>query len=163
MTKKNILIISSLDRSLVHFRGDFIEALIKHGFEVFCAAPNFTENVITKLNKLGAKEVEFPLARTGLNPFKDMASINVLRKIIKQNHIDLVFPYTIKPVIYGSIAAKRANVPVASLITGLGFTFSAASKKAQFLQRITEALYKFSIRKNRIIIFQNSDDLELFY
>ena len=159
---KNVLIIASFANSLPHFRGDFITSLVKEGYSVFAAAPDISEKVSTKLFNLGAKPISFGLDRTGLNPLKDYKSIQDIKKIIKDNDIDLVFPYTIKPVVYGSIAARMAKVPTISLITGLGFTFSGASKKARFLQQITKRLYRFALRKNDLVIFQNQDDLQLF-
>ena len=160
--KKNILIIASLANSLPHFRGDFIAALVKEGYTVFAAAPDVSEKVSGKLSALGATYISFDLDRTGLNPIKDFKSILQLKKIIQEYNIDLVFPYTIKPVVYGSIAANMAKTPTISLITGLGFTFSGASKKAEFLQKITKRLYRFSLRKNKLVIFQNEDDRNLF-
>jgi glycosyltransferase involved in cell wall biosynthesis len=162
MRNNSILILCSFDFSLIHFRGDFIKSLLENNFEVFCAAPDMTKEISEKLIALGASPLTFKLQRTGLNPFKDLQSIFELNKLIKKHNIGLVFPYTIKPVIYGSIAANFAKVPVISLITGLGFTFSGASLKAIVLQKVTEFLYKISIRKNKLIIFQNSDDHQLF-
>ena len=160
--EKKILIISSLANSLPNFRGDFMAALVKQGYTVFAAAPDMSTEVIDQLKKLKIKSISFDLDRTGLNPLKDFRSILQLYKIIKQHKIDLVFPYTIKPVVYGSIAANLAKIPTISLITGLGFTFSGASKKAKFLQKITQRLYKYSLRKNKLVIFQNEDDRQLF-
>jgi glycosyltransferase involved in cell wall biosynthesis len=89
-------------------------------------------------------------------------SVLKIRNIIIKNEIDLLFPYTIKPVIYGSLAGRFTNTPVISLITGLGFTFSKSSIKARVLQKVTEVLYKIALSKNNAIIFQNSDDVALF-
>lgn len=160
--KQNILIIASLANSLPHFRGDFITKLVQQGYNVYAAAPDVSEKVSESLSKLGATYIPFKLERTGLNPIKDFKSILQLKDIIVKNNIDLVFPYTIKPVVYGSIAANTAKMPTISLITGLGFTFSGASKKAKFLQNISKALYRYSLRKNKMVIFQNKDDLQLF-
>lgn len=160
--KRNILIIASLSGSLLHFRGDFIAELIKQGYTVFAAAPDISERVNQGLLKLGATPVTFKLDRTGLNPLKDFKSISQLKLIIQKHKINLVFPYTIKPVVYGSIAANRLKIPVISLITGLGFTFSGASNKAKVLQKITKRLYRYALRKNELVLFQNEDDLILF-
>lgn len=160
--KKNVLIIASLANSLPHFRGDFIAELVKQGYTVFAAAPDFPKEVSDRLSSLGATPIPFDLDRTGLNPINDFKSILQIKKIILDYNIDLVFPYTIKPVVYGSIAANMARIPVISLITGLGFTFSGASKKAKFLQKITKRLYRYSLRKNKLVIFQNEDDRKLF-
>lgn len=162
MEKKRILIIASYDGSLIEFRGDFIKHLISQGFEVFAAAPNFNDVYLNRIKDLGANPIEFNLQRTGINPIKDFQTIHELKSIIKHNKIDLVFPYTVKPVIYGSMAANMCKVPVISLITGLGYTFSGVTRKAKILQRFNEVLYKLSIRKNKVIVFQNKDDHQLF-
>ncbi len=162
MNKKRILIVSSASYSLTNFRRDFINALISNGYEVFTASPDLRADIAETLVAMGVKPIEFNLSRTGINPYIDIKSIFQLKTIIKENCIDLVFPYTIKPVLYGSIAANLCKVPVISLITGLGFTFSAASIKARLLQHVTTLLYKVAIQKNRLIIFQNSDDQKLF-
>jgi len=161
MEKKRILLIASYANSLIRFRGDFIKSLIEKGFEVFTAAPDYTDDDVEVIRAIGARPIEFKLQRTGLNPVKDLKSIQELKSIIKENHIDLVFPYTIKPVIYGSLAANRCKISVISLITGLGYAFTGRSSKAKVLQKITETLYKLSIRKNKIIVFQNKDDYQL--
>ena len=162
MNKKRILLIASYDGSLIRFRGDFIKSLVSNGFEVFAAAPSITENYHEQIKALGATPIEFNLQRTGLNPLKDFKSILELKSIMKENQIDLVFPYTVKPVIYGSIAANMIKTPVISLITGLGYAFTGLTSKARALQRFNEILYKLSIRKNKVIVFQNKDDYQLF-
>ncbi|WP_282042550.1 glycosyltransferase family 4 protein [Winogradskyella flava] len=162
MQKKRVLIIASFAGSLIRFRGDFISNLISNNFEVFTASPSYTTNDLEILREKGAHPIEFKLQRTGLNPFKDFKSILELKSIIKNNKIDLVFPYTVKPVIYGSFAANMVKVPVISLITGLGFAFTGLTFKARILQRFNETLYKLSIRKNKYIVFQNKDDHQLF-
>ena len=139
-----------------------IKSFIANGFKVFAGAPNFQDNTSQTLSNLGVVTVEFPLQRTGLNPWRDLMSVLKIRNIIIKNEIDLLFPYTIKPVIYGSLAGRFTNTPVISLITGLGFTFSKSSIKARVLQKVTEVLYKIALSKNNAIIFQNSDDVALF-
>lgn len=162
MSSKNILIVASFDKSLIRFRGDFIKHLVKEGFNVFAAAPNFTEEFQDKIRKIGAKPIEINLQRTGLNPLKDLKSILELKSVIKDHKIDIVFPYTVKPVIYSSFAANMAKTPVISLITGLGYAFTGLTAKARTLQRFNEMLYKLSIKKNKVIVFQNKDDYQLF-
>ncbi|MFC0605718.1 glycosyltransferase family 4 protein [Winogradskyella pulchriflava] len=162
MQKKRILLIASYDGSLIRFRGDFIKSLIANGFDVFAAAPSFTEKYSQQIKDMGATPIEFNLQRTGLNPYKDFKSIQELKSVIRDNKIDLVFPYTVKPVIYGSMAANMCKVPVISLITGLGYAFTGLTTKARILQRFNETLYKLSIRKNKVIVFQNEDDYQLF-
>lgn len=158
-----ILLIASLSRSLISFRGDYIQHLAANGYEVFAAAPEISAEVGEQLRGLGATPLTFRLQRTGLNPFSDIRTIFDLKALMKKHRIDLVFPYTIKPVIYGSIAARGLNIQVISLITGLGFTFSAGSRWAKILQRVTQVLYRFALKKNSMVIFQNTDDRDLFF
>jgi len=162
MEKKRILIVASYAGSLAWFRGDLMRCLIKNDYEVFTAAPDYTEEDLKDIRNIGATPLTFALQRTGLNPFKDLKSIKELRSLIKDNKINLVFPYTVKPVIYSSMAANMCKVPVVSLITGLGYTFSGVSTKSKILQKFNEMLYKLSIRKNKVIVFQNKDDYQLF-
>lgn len=160
--KKKILIIASAPRSLINFRGDFIKDLVTNNYEVYAAAPEIDAKTTEQLTSLGAKPLEFKLQRTSLNPLADFNSIKQLKSLIKNNKIDLVFPYTIKPVIYGSIAAKQLNIPTISLITGLGYTFSGQSFKSKVLQKITQFLYRTALKRNDFIFFQNIDDYKLF-
>ncbi|RCT54262.1 glycosyltransferase family 4 protein [Winogradskyella sp. KYW1333] len=162
MKKKRILIVASLSQSLINFRGDFIKSLIHSGYDVYALAPRHLDKVKDKLIEFGAKPLDFNLNRTGLNPIKDIQTIRELKSIMKDNKIDLVFPYTVKPVIYSSIAANQLGIPVISLITGLGFAFTGLTRKARVLQQLNETLYKLSIRKNKIVVFQNRDDYQLF-
>lgn len=160
--KKKILIVASFADSLTRFRGDMIKDFVQHGYAVLAAAPEIAQVQKNELQNLGATPVEYSLQRKGLNPFKDAKTIFSLKQLIKKHGVNLVMPYTIKPVIYSSIAANWSGVPVISLITGLGFTFSGASRKAKLLERVTSLLYRISIRSNKIVVFQNKDDHTLF-
>ncbi|MFM1879719.1 MAG: hypothetical protein RLZZ241_2585 [Bacteroidota bacterium] len=157
-----ILVIAPHYWSLINFRGDFLKALIAMGYEVYACAPKMPKDFKQQLKALGATPVTFQLNRTGLNPFNDLLSVRDLYKIIKANDIHVVFPYAIKPIIFGSLAARLAGVPVISMVTGLGFTFSRVSFKAKFLQIFTERLYRFALRHNKKVVFQNADDCDLF-
>lgn len=158
----SILIICSYGESLLNFRGDMIRDFIASGYKVFCAAPSYNSSTKKQLEIHGAECLCFPLQRGGLNPLDDFNAYRSLKRIIHKNEIDLVFPYTIKPVIYGSFAANSCDVPVISLITGLGFTFSGVSFKARFLQKVSEFLYRRALKRNKFVIFQNADDKQLF-
>lgn len=162
--KKRVMLVASLAASLENFRGDYIKDLIKAGYEVFAAAPDMNEDEETFnfLKEINAHPLVFQLQRSGLNPFKDLQTIRSLKKIIKENKIDLVLPYTIKPVIYSSLAANSLNIPVISLITGLGYTFSGMSIKARVLQKFSQFLYRTALRKNKVVVLQNKDDYDLF-
>ncbi|MFK8078796.1 MAG: glycosyltransferase family 4 protein [Granulosicoccus sp.] len=160
--EKSILLVSSIDISLLRFRGRLIQRLIDAGYRVLVAAPEFSDPTRKALEDLGTETREFPLNRTGMNPLKDWASRNALRAIMSQDNIDLVFSYNAKPVIYASLAAASLSVPSISLITGLGYGFSGDTAKARIIGKLMTVLYRRALRKNSAVIFQNNDDRGLF-
>ena len=162
LKKPRVLIICSVAYSLINFRKDFIQDLIRSNYEVWCAAPDFNDDISNEIKVMGAHTVNFKLQRKGLNPLKDLKTIGELKEIMQEIGIDFIFAYTIKPVIYGAFAAQKLNLKTFSLITGLGFTFSGVSLKAKLLGQISQFLYRRALRRNNIPIFQNKDDEQLF-
>ena len=98
------------------------------------------------------------ISRKGINPFVDLFTFfDCLRHLITSKP-DLLLLFTIKPVIYGSIAAKFVNVKSIVMITGLGTAFIAEN----WITKVAKALYKFSLSSVSFVFFQNTDDKELF-
>ena len=159
---KRILVIAALDISFYRFRGRMIEAMIAEGYEVVAAAPKFSDSVRRQFKSSGATLVEFPMARTGFNPIEDYKTYKALVLLIREHQIDLVFPYTTKPVVYGSMAAKKTGAKALSLITGLGYTFAVQSPKARLMRQVVVRLYRRALATNEAVIFQNRDDMALF-
>ncbi|MBL4680586.1 MAG: glycosyltransferase family 4 protein [Pseudomonadales bacterium] len=158
-----IIIIGSYAPSLVNFRGDLIACMIDCGNEVIACAPDASEEIVQELDGLGAEYTNIPLSRTGLNLFNDIRTFATLFILFRKVRPDVVLAYTIKPVIYGSIAAKVASIPAMySMITGLGNIFVATGKKAKVIRFLVSILYRFSLATNRRIFFQNPDDLAEF-
>ena len=168
-----ILVIGGNVHSLVLFRGDMIQQMVEEGNEVFAMAPAtdlegeaanlLTKLVAEKLQTLGVPYLPIPLNRTGVNPLKDLHTIGWLSRKMNEIEPDVVLSYTMKPVIYGSIAARMAGVRnVFSMITGLGYVFTGDSFRQRVLARIVIVLYKLALRFNKKIYFMNPDDLNLF-
>ena len=160
--KKRILIVSSIDISLFRFRGKLIELLKSHGYEVYLVAPSYTVELERKLNDLGAVTITVPMSRSGISVKDDFRTYRYIKKVIKNNRIDLVFPYTIKPVMYSSLAGAALGVPVVGLVNGLGYMFTGNSIRQNILRAMVLPVYRRCVRKNKAMIFQNSDDLEYF-
>jgi glycosyltransferase involved in cell wall biosynthesis len=98
-----------------------------------------------------------------LNPFFDLKTLWQLKNIIEKEKIELIFSYTIKPVIYGSIVAKFCGIKnIYSLITGLGYIFIDDSVRGKILRSLVQTLYSIALKANQKVFFQNSDDLNLF-
>jgi len=103
------------------------------------------------------------MSRSGINPFVDILSLWhlwVLMLRIRPSHI---LPYTIKPVVYGSIAARLAFVPHRhALITGLGYAFQGRDGSRRSLRLLVQGLYALALKCSQNVFFQNPDDLSLF-
>lgn len=164
MTK--FLLVASYPDSLITFRGKLIEAIIAKGYEIHIAVPDLEESSLIhqKLTNLGAKVHSIGLQRTGMNPVRDIKTVIELFKLMRAIKAKFVLGYTIKPVIYGSLAAWLAKVPHRfSLITGLGYAFTGESNgKRGLVQKIVKALYRFALSRNDKVLFQNPDDEQLF-
>lgn len=163
---RRFLIIASFPESLVNFRGFLIDALLEEGYEVHAAAPeiNSEPQVYAVLSEKGVRLHDISLQRTGLNPFRDLKVVFELMCLMRRIKPACVLSYTIKPVVYGSIAAACSNVPtVVALVTGLGYAFTmSASRNRALLLNLVRKLYSFALHKSDIVFFQNSDDKKLF-
>lgn len=155
------VLISPKNRTVYNFRGDLIKEIIAKGYEVIVTGPDKTD--VDKIEALGARFVEIPMNKTGTSISGDLKYCSALTKLLKKEKPDVTLGYTIKPVVYGAIAAKRAKVKnINSLVTGGGYTFIATSFKARVLGKIVRTLYRIGLKKANNVIFQNPDDLKEF-
>ena len=164
---KTIAIISHFAPSLIGFRGPLIRDLVATGAKVYALAPDFDDNLREQVRNLGAEPIDYSLSRTGMNPFRDILDTFRLAALLRRLRPDVTLGYTIKPVIYGTIAAWLARVPRRlAMIEGLGYLFTPsggnASKRKVFLQTIVRHLYKYSLAKAEHVFFLNPDDLKEF-
>jgi len=166
LAKDRVLILASKSESLINFRGALIDELIKREFEVHVVSPNMGKNIrVTQaFMRRGVHCHSINLARTGLNPFGDIKSVLSMYKLINTVKPRYFLGYTIKPVIWGLLAASLSGVEKrVALITGLGYAFTGQATGLRLLvQKVVKLLYKFSLRRASLIFFQNSDDLNVF-
>ncbi len=153
---KKIAFVDNTLWGLLNFRGDVIKALYKEGNRITLIAP-FDPNISLKEYQ-GIEYIPIKLSRKGKNPFQEIKYLFFLYKIYKENKFDLVFHYTIKPNIYGNIAAKLNKIKSISIIPGLGHLFI----KESMTTKIAERLYKFALNFSKEVWFLNSDDKKLF-
>ncbi len=154
-----IAIISSFDESLINFRLELIKDLKSKQFDIYVIAPHFKQKNIKILQELNIKCFNINFQRTKINPLSDLITIFKFYLFVKKNKIDMLFLYTAKPVIYGSIAGHFAKVKsINSLITGLGHFFISKNFFSILIKKILIKLYRYSLNKNNNIIFQNNDD-----
>lgn len=157
-----IIVISPKNKTVFNFRGDLVKHMISLGNTVVVTGPN--QEYADDIMSLGvSKFIEVPLVKDNTSIFGDLRYCRELRKVIKSEHPDLVFGYTIKPVIYGSIAARTAGVKrIYAMVTGLGRVYASNGMKTKLIRFITKVLYKTAFSGCNKVIFQNYDDLEQF-
>ena len=150
-----ILILTNFSGGLYDFRNEFVEALLAE-HEVFISLP---DDVKTKeLRAEGAKIIQTPINRRGVNPVEDLKLCWRYCNIIKKIRPDLVVTYTIKPNIYGGFCARVLKVSYIATITGLGGAFD---RKGLFLQLIIR-MYRAGLRGAECVFFQNRENREIF-
>lgn len=157
-----ILVVSPKNKTVFNFRGDLIKDMIAKGNEVYVTGPNkdFVEDIMA----LGVKEfIEVPLIKDNTSISGDLAYLKELKAVMKKIQPELVFEYTIKPVIYGSIAAKSCGVKrICPMVTGLGRVYASESLKTKAVRMVTKILYQTAFRGCDKVIFQNPDDVREF-
>jgi len=159
-----ILIIGGVIKSLLNFRGPLINKIIACGHLVATSANGHDPVIERKLQRMGVEYFPIRLSRAGINPIVDLVTFINLIRLIPRIHPDIVLTYTIKPVIYGGLAARLCGVPsVYSMITGLGYAFMELTSLIQrYSGFIAQMLYRLSLKKSRKVFFQNPDDQTLF-
>ena len=151
------IVVSPKNRTVYNFRGDLIRKMISCGHEVLVTGPNQID--VEKIEALGARFAELPNDKNGINPLADLKYLYGLFRLFRREMPDVVFGYTSKPVIYGSIAARFAGVAhIAAMVTGVGYAFTARSLKAKIIKGIMTLLYRLAFRCADVVIFQNRDD-----
>ncbi len=157
----SILLIDSNAASLVNFRGDWIAALHARGDRVFVTAPAATPALQAKLTNLGALFFPLPLQRTGTNPWQDLLTLVFLLRLMRRLRPEKVLAYTVKPIVYGLLAARLAGIAHRyAMITGLGYVFTdgPASMRRALLKRLVVGLYRAALTGARGVLFLNHDD-----
>lgn len=162
MTKKLLFLVNEGTFFLLH-RGALARAAKEAGYEVHVATPRDAQ-AEAKYAENGFTYHPIPLSRKGANPLGELKTLLAIRALYKQVRPDITHHVTIKPVIYGGIAARLAGVPATvSAISGLGYVFIQQTLKARVLRSIATFLYKRALgHKNARVIFQNPDDRAAF-
>lgn len=154
--RKKILMLGNSEIVIYNFRLELVERLLADGHEVIISSPHGEK--IDELVKMGCIHDSVEMDRRGTNPVSEIRLLVHYYKLIKKVQPDIVFSYTIKPNIYGALAARKMGVPYVTNVTGLG---SAIENKG-LLQRLILQLYKFSLSKVQTVFFQNEKNRQLF-
>ncbi len=146
---KRVILIGSLGYSLVNFRLDLMRRIMALGHEVIAVAPEFDGETAKILTENGIRYRSVPMDRTGTHPLRDARTLAALVQLFRQERPDIVVPYTMKPIIYGSLAARIARVRECyPLFTGLGYLFAGKlDARSRMLFAVSVALHRIGLRK----------------
>ena len=107
--KQSILILSNSDSGLCDFRKELLSELVSQGYRVLVSVPD--TGYVERIRSLGCECIETALDRRGMNPVKDMKLLLFYLKLIRKYRPGAVLTYTIKPNIYGGLAARITGTP----------------------------------------------------
>jgi glycosyltransferase involved in cell wall biosynthesis len=153
---KTVAIVVNTSWNIFNFRLGLLTALHKNGYKIIVIAPN--DEYSNKFKSFGFEYHNIAINGKGTHPVEDIRLIYNIYKIYKKVRPDVVLHYTIKPNVYGTIAASLLDIPVVNNIAGLGTLFV----RQDFITKIAKMLYKFSQARANHIFFQNNDDLDQF-
>jgi glycosyltransferase involved in cell wall biosynthesis len=156
MKSNRIAIAINSSWNIYNFRSGLVRALVGAGYEVLAIAPADAHS--ERLAELGCRFVPIRMSARGTSPAEDARLFLDYRRILKEHRPAAFLGYTIKPNIYGSLAAHSLGIPVINNIAGLGVAFL---KRGPF-QTFVRALYRTALRRSRTVFFQNPDDRALF-
>lgn len=139
--------------NLVNFRAGLISALIAKGFRVQAIAPP-DPAMECKLAELGCGFTPVSIDAAGLAPHRDLATFLAFRRILMDLRPSAWLSWTIKPNVYGSLAAGLAGVPAFPNVSGLGTAFI----RRNLLTLLAKQLYRTGFRRAPTVFFQNADD-----
>ena len=151
-----IAVVLNTSWNIYNFRKGLISSLMDKGNQVITIAPK--DKYTYKLMDMGCRHIPVKMDSRGANPIKDFLLILELFWIYKKIKPDVILHYTIKPNIYGTIAASLLGIPVINNVCGLGTMFL----KDNFVSRVAITLYRIAFRFPKKIFFQNEDDRNLF-
>ncbi|PAF48102.1 hypothetical protein BKH46_01970 [Helicobacter sp. 12S02634-8] len=156
----SLAFVSNTAFGMYNFRLEVLKALQNQGFAIHILCPQDTYSAL--LEQEGFSIHPITLDSKGLNPLKDLKTLIKIRKILHTLKPSLCFNYTIKAVIYASLASQTLKIPTINIITGLGYVFIGNSFKKRLLRTLVTQMYRFALRHTQAVWFLNADDRQEF-
>ena len=138
---KKIVMIGNTAWGMLKFRSDLMKYFLAANIDVLVIAPK--DSWSSEIEELGCKFIDIPVDRKGTNPLSDLRYFTRLTRTLIIEKPDIILSYTIKPVLYGTLAGflSGASQRIA-ITTGLGYIFSTNN----LVSKITKTLYWFSLK-----------------
>lgn len=139
---RKILFCDNVLWGMVNFRGSVIRHFVQQGDEVVLVAPQDDESIMKVDIPEGVRYIPVRLNRCSRNPFTDLIYCAHLYRIYRKEHPDYIFHYTIKPNVYGSIAARLAGINCTGMVAGLGYGLLGDG----MLSRLLAVMYRYAFK-----------------
>ena len=154
-----VAILSNSTSDIVKARGDLIKSIIELGHEVIAIG---NENInIKKIQRLGAKPINIKNNSISISFIKNIRYIIELIKVLKNEKVDILLGYSVKPIVLGSIAGKIAKVKeIYALVVGMGYNYSINTFRTIIVRFFCNIGYKIAFKIDKKVIFQNKEDKE---
>jgi glycosyltransferase involved in cell wall biosynthesis len=115
-----------------------------------------------RMQAMGIRWLSFPLVGHGLNPLTEIQAVVRLLRLYRRENPDLVHHFTVKCVLYGSLACHLIGMrSIVNSVTGLGYVFMDGGGSRRWLRGLIKLFYRLVLRRTWVI-FQNPDDREVF-
>lgn len=155
-SRLNLVFSTNTSWNIVNFRSGLINSLQEIGYHIVTLSPD--DSSVPALKALGCEVHNLPMQGQGTNPLQDLKLFWRYRQLLKQIKPAAYLGWTIKPNIYGSLAAHSLGIPVINNVSGLGTAFM----KPGWLNKVVRQLYRFAFSRSHRVFFQNPDDQALF-
>jgi glycosyltransferase involved in cell wall biosynthesis len=157
-----IILSANTDWFLYNFRLNLARDLRGRGWEVVLLSP--PGEFAPRLESAGFRWLSWDLGRKTTAPWRETPALREVARIYRAEKPDLVHHHTIKPSIYGSLAAAQAGVPgIVNSITGRGFVFMGGDLRVRAMRGLVERMYRAAFRPGNVrAIFENRTDREFF-
>ncbi|UZK69009.1 glycosyltransferase family 4 protein [Sphingomonas sp. S1-29] len=142
--------------NIVNFRAALVRALLADGHELVAAVVD--DGYLAQVEALGIRTIALPMAPRGVSPIADAILVSRYVALMRRERPDVFLGWTIKPNIYGGLAAWLTGVPAINNISGLGTAFI----RSNWLTRVVRWLYRAGLRRSSTVFFQNRHDRDLF-
>ena len=161
--QRHLVVTSAFPGSVRIFRGELIKAFILAGYKVTVLSAEASPEVEESITTLGANFKSYSIKRNAIDPVSDYGTLRELRAAYRELNPDLILAYTVKPIIWGGIAARKiSGAKFVALVTGLGYAFQGTSLKRKLLNGLVTRLYRYALKNSKAVIFQNTDNRDLF-
>lgn len=154
--RPKVLISINTSWNVANFRAGLIRALVERDVEVVVASP--PDAFSPRLVELGCRHIPFGMDNKGTNPVRDALLFGRYLGLLRRERPDVFLGWTIKPNVYGSLAARTIGIPVINNVSGLGTAFLSRA----WLNRVARALYRVAFKRSFRVFFQNNADRALF-